>query len=738
MTVPDAIRHRAPRVEPSRDGFLDLLRAIATVRVLLWHAYGAPLLTWVVAAIPTMFFVTGQLVARSARQRPIRAVIGRRLLRIALPLWVFGGVVWVAMASQAAQSGAPLSVRRLLTWAVPVVDPVGTSWEGGWLASPLWYLRVLLWVLVAAPALLVAARCWPRASLFAGCGAVFAFDWLVRTGAWTPDAAPRLWWYLADFALYGTFFVAGAGGIPGGRRSHMLLAAGAGAAAAVWWWRIGVPGGVVNDSHGAHLFVGAFWLLGFLTIRDMLTSFAERPAVAAATRAFSRRALTVYLWHTAAIVVAIGLLDALPMLGGGWRTAVYPLIVIGVIVAAVMLFGPVEDIAAHRASGRVRSTRSHRWPVASGGVVTAAALVLSHSPPAVATVHRPRVPSQPPPIEREIDLIVADDLPASPNQLRPVLDRLLDEWAAANDVPGATAGLLTPSGWQWTHAYGRWTDDGALVRVTDRFETMSITKMLTAWLVLRAVSEGTFALDAPVSLPGALDGVGDVSLRHLLAHTSGIADYRDTPEGQRAAASRAALSPSEAVEASLRMPRLFPPGTAVAYSNTNSVLAAMALESRVGPPFDDLAGEALRHLGLDDSTVTPPDAHSVNHGSGGLVSTVPDLLALVQAILVTGDGLDGHILREMRDPDPSVAVGLGTIGLCPCHESGGAVRFGLVGHYGGSTVAAVAPGTEIVVVLNTSESLWRDDGFLSVVDAFLLRIANLAAASLGPADRAAR
>ena len=41
-----------------REVFLDAIRVIALVRVVLWHALGLPVLTYLVAAVPTMFFVT--------------------------------------------------------------------------------------------------------------------------------------------------------------------------------------------------------------------------------------------------------------------------------------------------------------------------------------------------------------------------------------------------------------------------------------------------------------------------------------------------------------------------------------------------------------------------------------------------------------------------------------------------------------------------------------------------------
>ncbi len=53
-------------------------------------------------------------------------------------------------------AAVPISSGRVPPVAiVPVGDPVGSAWEGGWLATPLWYLRTLLWVMV------LRRRSWP-------------------------------------------------------------------------------------------------------------------------------------------------------------------------------------------------------------------------------------------------------------------------------------------------------------------------------------------------------------------------------------------------------------------------------------------------------------------------------------------------------------------------------------------------------------------------------------------------
>ena len=76
-----------PPQRGARDRFLDLLRALATIRVVIWHATGAAVVT-LVAALPIMCFVTGALFARSAAGRGGARTVADRVRRLAWPLWL--------------------------------------------------------------------------------------------------------------------------------------------------------------------------------------------------------------------------------------------------------------------------------------------------------------------------------------------------------------------------------------------------------------------------------------------------------------------------------------------------------------------------------------------------------------------------------------------------------------------------------------------------------------------------
>ena len=74
------------------------------------------------------------------------------------------------------------------------------------------------------------------------------------------------------------------------------------------------------------------------------------------------------------------------------------------------------------------------------------------------------------------------------------------------------------------------TATGQQLRLTDPFDTWSITKTYTASLVYRLVQDGRLNLDAPlppITKLAALDTSG-FTVRMLLDHSTGLAPYRDT------------------------------------------------------------------------------------------------------------------------------------------------------------------------------------------------------------------
>lgn len=126
-------------------------------------------------------------------------------------------------------------------------------------------------------------------------------------------------------------------------------------------------------------------------------------------------------------------------------------------------------------------------------------------------------------------------------------------------------------------------------------------KPVTAFAVARLVSQGAIGIDQPVSyfLPAFAQNNKDrISLRHLLTHTSGIAE-----SGPRQLCRLP--SPQEALDGVYRLSPRWVPGTRAAYCALGTWRALGAVVEKVvgGPLSTHLRQEVLLPLGMVDSYV---------------------------------------------------------------------------------------------------------------------------------------
>ncbi len=157
---------------------------------------------------------------------------------------------------------------------------------------------------------------------------------------------------------------------------------------------------------------------------------------------------------------------------------------------------------------------------------------------------------------------------------------LLDGWGA----PDAAAGVVGDG----TAVLARWGDGNR------RSSWASVTKLVTAWASLVAVEEGTLDLDEPAGPP-------DSTVRHLLAHASGLA-FDDSRT-------------------------LAAPGQKRIYSNRGYEVLADTLADRAGMPFERYLTEAVLdplHMGL---------TRLEGSAAAGLVGPLDDLLAFAAELL---------------------------------------------------------------------------------------------------------
>jgi CubicO group peptidase (beta-lactamase class C family) len=111
---------------------------------------------------------------------------------------------------------------------------------------------------------------------------------------------------------------------------------------------------------------------------------------------------------------------------------------------------------------------------------------------------------------------------------------------------------------------------------------LSVTKQFTAAAILMLIEEGKLSLDDRISkyLSNTPPVWSDVTIRHLLTHTSGIRDYTDVPGWFETI--RMDRSPEDLIEPTKKFPLQFRPGDTFRYCNAGYYLLAMILEKVSG------------------------------------------------------------------------------------------------------------------------------------------------------------
>jgi CubicO group peptidase (beta-lactamase class C family) len=191
----------------------------------------------------------------------------------------------------------------------------------------------------------------------------------------------------------------------------------------------------------------------------------------------------------------------------------------------------------------------------------------------------------------------------------------LDAWLSARAVADQFSGVVLIRRGETTvfsGAYGwasrRWE---VPVTVATRFDTASITKLFTSVAALQLVDDGRLDLNTPITEIIDLTGTTispEVTVRHLLTHTAGIADDADEEAGE----SYEALWVDKPVYAVTRTrdflpqfadkPPNFPPGQGCRYCNVGYVLVGLVIEEITGTAYrDHIRGAVFARAGMTGS-----------------------------------------------------------------------------------------------------------------------------------------
>ena len=175
-------------------------------------------------------------------------------------------------------------------------------------------------------------------------------------------------------------------------------------------------------------------------------------------------------------------------------------------------------------------------------------------------------------------------------ELSAALTKRLGELRAAYAIPGIEAAIIFADGRSW-RAHSGFQDYGPRTPVQNAtpFPVASVTKTFIAALVVQLAQEGRLRLDD--RLVRYLHGAGvnpAVTVRQLLDHTSGIADFFSNSEIDTAILGCRTCVWTPPRSLSYVGKQLFAPGTRWSYSNTNYVLLGQLVEAVTGDTYANL------------------------------------------------------------------------------------------------------------------------------------------------------
>ena len=284
------------------------------------------------------------------------------------------------------------------------------------------------------------------------------------------------------------------------------------------------------------------------------------------------------------------------------------------------------------------------------------------------------------------------------------------------EIPGVVAAVARDGKLVYFEALGQYDlENGEAMRPDTLFRIYSMTRQVTSIAVLQQYEQGKFDFGDPIAMylpefadqrvlidPGSTDisqtreRVGDVTVAHLLTHTSGLGSrgsalYREHNVRDKS------ISLDEMASNAARIPLFHDPGSAFRYGIHATILGKL-VEVWSGQPLDEYLNERLfGPLGMDSTmfwaegadagrlaVVYRPADGRLNpyqieqtpwtsrppliEGGVGLLSTVPDFMRFSQMMLNLGE-LDGRRVLApetaeliYRNAVPDAAMPIGTSG----------------------------------------------------------------------------
>ncbi|MFN7119510.1 MAG: serine hydrolase [Saprospiraceae bacterium] len=244
---------------------------------------------------------------------------------------------------------------------------------------------------------------------------------------------------------------------------------------------------------------------------------------------------------------------------------------------------------------------------------------------------------------------------ASTKNIEAEIDAIFNQAYPANS-PGATVLIAKDDKIIYRKAFGMANLELKVpMKPENVLQLASITKQFTSVAILMLLEQGKLSLQDPLSKFIADYPRGnEITLHHLLNHTSGIKDYTRIPEFR--AKTRLDMTPQEIINSFKNLPLEFNPNEKYDYCNSGYVLLGYIIEQISGMSYGDFIQKNIfDKLGMkhsyyaDNYKITPNKANGYQlyegnyenaeymsptfpYAAGSLMSTIDDMFLWNKAI----------------------------------------------------------------------------------------------------------
>jgi D-alanyl-D-alanine carboxypeptidase len=196
------------------------------------------------------------------------------------------------------------------------------------------------------------------------------------------------------------------------------------------------------------------------------------------------------------------------------------------------------------------------------------------------------------------------------------IDAYLKDYLEQEQVPAVSLAVVEDGHVIFARGYGLANVELKVPATPETvYQIQSITKQFTATAIMMLVEQQKIDLDEKVGhyLEGTPKTWENITIRHLLTHTSGIKDFINEPT----ASLRLDVSEDDVFQATVPRPLNFTPGEKYSYSNTNYHLLAMILRKVAGQSYGEFLKERIfEPLGMQHTQIVSLSAIVPNRAAG--------------------------------------------------------------------------------------------------------------------------